>query len=126
MLFKVTFFVTTGTIQIQGNAKDSFVNEVFPYLKQLADKHDKFRKTNANQMNNEVSNENIPHIDITPASQSQMWKKQTLKKPIGDSIIPENCDKDKTKKTNKNKTFNENIGMQSATIHQKSSEKNPS
>lgn len=37
MLFKVTFFVTTGTIQIQGNAKDSFANEVSPYLKQLAD-----------------------------------------------------------------------------------------
>lgn len=30
MLFKVTFSVTTGTIQIQENAKDSFVNEVFP------------------------------------------------------------------------------------------------
>lgn len=43
-------------------------------------------------------------------------------RPIGDSIIPENCDKDETKKTNKNKTFNENIGMQSATIHPKSSE----
>lgn len=63
MLFKVTFFVTTGTIQIQGNAKDSFANEVSPYLKQLADKHDKFRKTNDNHMNNEVSNENISHIE---------------------------------------------------------------
>lgn len=63
MLFKVTFFVTTGTIQIQGNAKDSFANEVYPYLKQLADKHDKFRKTNDNHMNNEVSNENISHIE---------------------------------------------------------------
>lgn len=44
-------------------------------------------------------------------------------RPIGDSIIPENCDKDETKKTNKNKTLNENIGMQSAIIHPKSSEK---
>lgn len=63
MLFKVTFFVTTGTIQIQGNAKDSFANEVSPCLKQLAAKHDKFRKTNDNHMNNEVSNENISHIE---------------------------------------------------------------
>jgi hypothetical protein len=36
MLFKVTFFVTTGTVQIQGNGKDSFVSEIFPTLKSLA------------------------------------------------------------------------------------------
>lgn len=30
---------------------------------------------------------------------------------IGDFIILENCDKDEIKKINKNKIFNENIGM---------------
>jgi hypothetical protein len=36
MLFKITFFITTGTIQIQGNAKNCFTNEIFPCLKKLA------------------------------------------------------------------------------------------
>lgn len=74
-------------------------------------------------MNNEVSNENISHIEITPSITITDVEETNIKKPIGDSIIPENCDKDETKKTNKNKTSNENILMQSATIHPKSSKK---
>lgn len=96
MLFKVTFFVTTGTIQIQGNAKDSFVNEIFPRLKQLADKHDKFRKINANHINNEVSNENTPSIE-TPNIIITDVDETSVKKPIGGSVAPENCDKAETK-----------------------------
>lgn len=123
MLFKVTFFVTTGTIQIQGNAKDSFVNEIFPRLKQLAVKHDKLRKINANHINNEVSNENIPSIE-TPNIIITDVDETSVKKPIGDFVAPENCDKAETKKSNKNKTSNENIGVQSGTINPKGSENN--
>lgn len=48
----------------------------------------------------------------------------SVKKPIGDSVAPENCDKAETKKSNKNKTSNGNIGVQSGTINPKGSEKN--
>ena len=35
LFFKITFYVTTGTIQVQGNHKDIFVNEHFDILKKL-------------------------------------------------------------------------------------------
>ena len=35
LFFKITFYVTTGTIQVQGNHKDIFVNEHFDVLKKL-------------------------------------------------------------------------------------------
>lgn len=53
----------TNAINIDIYKKENTEDEVSPYLKQLADKHDKFRKTNDNHMNNEVSNENISHIE---------------------------------------------------------------
>ena len=35
LLFKITFYVTTGTIQVQGNKKDIFVHDHFEILKNL-------------------------------------------------------------------------------------------
>ena len=34
-MYKIKFFITTGTIQAQGNQVDVFANEDFPLLKQL-------------------------------------------------------------------------------------------
>ena len=33
--YKLKFFVTTGTLQVQGNKKDKFADEHFPVLKNL-------------------------------------------------------------------------------------------
>ena len=33
--YKITFYITTGTIQVQGNHKDLFVTDHFPILKSL-------------------------------------------------------------------------------------------
>lgn len=38
LLYKITFFVKTGTIQAQGNNKDLFVNKHFPILKSIVSK----------------------------------------------------------------------------------------
>lgn len=61
-------------------------------------------------MSNEVSNENIPHIEITPSITIADVEETNIKKPIGDSIILENCDKDETKKTNKTKHSMKTLG----------------
>lgn len=37
LFFKITFYVTTGTIQVQGNQKDIFVHDHFEILKKLVD-----------------------------------------------------------------------------------------
>lgn len=78
ILFKVTFFVTTGTIQIQGNYKDCFITEIFPCLKSLANKLG--LKIDPNNNNGDFSGN----------------MEETLpKKPSENSNTSENSDEDK-------------------------------
>ncbi|CAG2233476.1 unnamed protein product [Mytilus edulis] len=55
LLYKVTFFISTGVIQIQGNAKDKFVKRDFPILIALIKKIKEFNGEQVIQHNTPAS-----------------------------------------------------------------------
>ncbi|CAG2220186.1 unnamed protein product [Mytilus edulis] len=55
LLYKVTFFISTGVIQIQGNAKDKFVKRDFPILIALIKKIKEFNGEQVIQHNTPTS-----------------------------------------------------------------------
>ena len=62
-LFKVTFFITTGTIQVQGNRKDLFVKKIFPKLKTLANNQAEPHVQNYGDVYTESDETNVKAID---------------------------------------------------------------
>ena len=94
LLYKLTFYISTGTIQVQGNEKDLFTNEHFPILKRLVamvidnnkihytDSCAKSTPTEVSEMDTETSDTEIDQCDFQEASSKGVDDENTQVKTV--------------------------------------------
>lgn len=62
LMYKVTFFITTGILQVQGNCKNHFIDKIFPKLKNLVAE---IMEYNKDIIENKNEGDNLEHDSQT-------------------------------------------------------------